>query len=458
MWLLHSVVVPIIVIGLLVFIHEFGHFLIAKLCGVGVLRFSIGFGPAIFTFRRKETQYQLSIIPLGGYVRMVGDMPDVITGPQPTDDSVRIEAKNGGISDSALDAMRIEVGAGSDPAYAAAVERVIADKSKWFLEKNFWKKSAIVVAGPLFNFIFAIVLVFAAVLIYGARQHEEAARIGNVQEGSPAEAAGLKNGDLVQSIEGLAVSDWDSMAEVVYSSGGKPLAFVVKRGEERVELSLHPKPKKIYSVTGKEKEVYLVGIEPNIVRISGGPFFALERACYWTVNNTMLTYLGVWGMISGQASPKDLAGPLFIFKKAGEEAKQGFDQVIYFTAFLSVTLAVLNLLPIPILDGGHLLFFILEAFLGPISVRKKEYAQGFGMLLLISLMLFAVHNDLTRNEKDLERAGEIKWQEEGSGKQNESGDVKAPDSSTGAMSSSLPSGPSGPSDSASPQAQLPDEH
>lgn len=406
-WFFHSVVMPVLVIGVLVFIHEFGHFLLAKWCGVGVVRFSVGFGPALFRFRRRETEYQVGIIPLGGFVRMVGDMPDMLTGPQATDGEVR----DG-------DGEEVE----EPEEISEELKAVIEDRNRWFIEKNFWQRSAIVVAGPLFNYFLAIALVFFAVLFFGEERSSETSRIGTVMKKSPAYTAGLRVDDVVTAIDGKVVSTWTQLRNTVREGEGNVISVDIERDGVAQTLSITPQLKEVRTYTGEKQKAYFIGISPKFERVYGGFWRAAEFGVLWTVDKTMLTYIGLWGMLSGKVSPKDLAGPLFILDAAGDQSKEGFDNLLYFTALLSVSLAVLNLLPIPILDGGHLLFFIIEALVGPISIRKKEFAQQVGMLLLICLMVFALHNDISRDTDSMKKR--IEW-EDGEEKGASSSDASA---------------------------------
>lgn len=393
---------PILVIGLLVFIHELGHFLVAKWCGVGVVRFSVGFGPALLRFRIKETVYQVSAIPLGGYVRMVGDMPDMLTGEQASDAAVRGEEGDEEPEDTTPE-----------------LKAVLEDRNRWFVNKNFWQRSAIVFAGPLFNFILSFVLIFLVALAYGEGKLEKSATIGNVMKGSPAAQAGLEADDVVLAIGEKDVATWEELALTIHESSGEPLLLRVKRDGTELELSVTPQQKDLRLPTGESQKAYVVGIGPKFHHIDVGPLRAVSLGAIWTYEHTVLTYKGLWGMLTGNVSPNDLAGPLFILDMAGEQSAEGLDRLLRFTALLSVSLAVLNLLPIPILDGGHLMFFIIEALLGPISVRKKEFAQGVGMLLLISLMVFALSNDITRDPNSFK--ADVSWDgesEQGEAKEN----------------------------------------
>lgn len=382
-WFLSSVVVPILVIGVLILVHELGHFLVAKWCGVGVVKFSIGFGPALLKWKRAETVYQLSAIPLGGFVRMVGDVPDMITGAQATDDAVR-----GDETDAEKVAEDDEV-----------PPELLADHSKWFVEKGFWQRFAIVFAGPASNFIFAVLFVFAVVAIYGEEVPEETAVIGIVMPGSPAEKAGVLPGDHVHALNGEAISSWEELALKIQRGDGGELKLDVERGGERKVVEVTPKKREIRTLRGEKKPVYLIGIQQKTERRSAALTTAAKVGVLWTYHQAYLTYAGLWGMVSGVVAPSELAGPLFIFNAAGKEARKGFENILLFMSVLSVSLGVLNLLPIPILDGGHLMFFVLEALMGPIAMRKKEFAQQIGFMLLMLLMGFAITNDIRRDPK-----------------------------------------------------------
>ena len=384
-------VVFILVIGVLVLVHEFGHFIVAKACGVGVLKFAVGFGPAIFRFRRGETVYQIGAIPLGGFVRMIGDIPDLITGAQATDDAVRqaediAKAPIREKSKQELEDERI-------------AEELFADRSRWFIEKGFWAKSAIVAAGPIFNFIFAFFLATLCGILYGQAVLEEKAILGEVVKDSPGEKAGLKVGDEIKSVDGVAIKQWDEFAQSIRESKGKALSLEIQREGTTINLQATPKEKVIPRASSEPVKLYLLGLSPMMKHQDLSFSESIVFGWSWLYDKTYLTYDGLRQMFTGQASPKDLAGPIFIFQEAGRQVAKGFEFLFFFMAIISVSLAVLNLLPIPVLDGGHLLFFTIEAIVGPISVRKKEFAQQLGMLLLLCLMAFALKNDVTRKEQ-----------------------------------------------------------
>lgn len=388
MFLLYKVLAPIIVLGILVFIHELGHFLVAKWCGVGVLRFSLGFGPSICKFQKGETEYTISIIPLGGYVRMLGDMPDPITSDEKADELVRNETEQ---------------------------ESHLESRKNWFIHKSTLQKAAIVFAGPFFNFLLTIVVIFFTVAIYGEKEPNLNAVIGSVIENSPAEKAGLKVGDQVKTINDKEVKSWKELADTIYQGTGEAINLKILRGQEELTLTAMPEQKAIKTITGEEKKYYLLGIGANeeFTTKPASILRAAEVSVIWTVDKALLNYTGIWGMIVGSVPRDQIAGPIHIFKVTGTKAEKGFEDLLYLTAFLSISLAVLNLLPIPILDGGHILFFLLEAIVGPISIKKKEYAQQFGLAVLLFLMVFAVKNDLTRKGESEEAKPKVKWEEFG---------------------------------------------
>lgn len=403
MMILWQAFIFIIVIGVLVFVHELGHFLVAKWCGVGVLKFSLGFGKAIYKFTRRETVYQISWIPLGGYVRMVGDMPDPITTNEATDSLVRGE-KAPKKADK-RDANGIEEM--NDLAKA-----MVNDRSYWFLNQSYLKKVSIVAAGPIFNFLFAIIVFGIMGWIWGQSMPAQGAVIGKVQENSPAYLAGLEPNDKIVSINGQPVSEWLDAVTMIRSSHGQEVNVTVQRGDVVVEIIVSPKKKVLKDIFEQETDTYLIGIEVAIdkkdISFWQIPMCGLERTYFITA----MTLKGLWHMITGQLSAKNLAGPIFIFKQAGKEARQGLENILGFMAVLSVSLAILNLLPIPVLDGGHILFFTIEGVIRrelPLSI--KEHAQMVGFFLLMMLMAYVIMNDIGNRRQEVTEPG-IEWDDE----------------------------------------------
>jgi regulator of sigma E protease len=438
-----------VVIGVLILIHELGHFIVARLCGVGVERFSIGFGPVLLRWRGKETEYCLSAIPMGGYVKMMGE---------------------------------------ENPLEGGAA--ITYDPAKAFALKSLPARFLIVFAGPGMNFVLAA-LIFTVVLATVGRPVWPAA-VGRVIDGGSAAAAGLRTGDVVTRVDGGPVSYWEDLERAVAASHGRPLALGVRRGSTELALTATPRqttvrdpifrdPKEAWdlgagpqltpqigsvnagspaekaglragdlvvevagqpvftpdelmqgiqkragqtfdlvveragrrettSVTatsvrekgpgGQESEIGRigVGIVTKVVRYEAyNPLLAVAYGWVKTWDMTVLTAKGLWKVVSRQIESSNIGGPIQIAAEAGRQAKEGVASLALFTAIISVNLALLNLLPVPMLDGGHLFFFVIEGVLGrPLSLRKREAAQQLGFVLLMLLMVYALYNDLVR--------------------------------------------------------------
>ncbi len=445
-----TVVSFVIVIGVLILIHELGHFIVARLTGVGVERFSIGFGPVLFRWRGKETEYCLSVIPMGGYVKMLGEESPLEGGP------------------------------------AAPY-----DPTKAFALKPLWVRFLIVFAGPGMNFVLAAVI-FTIVLATVGRPVWPAV-VGRVSEGTPAAAAGLRTGDRVVAVDGHRLGHWEDVDRAVASSHGQPLALRVQRGGTEQTLTVTPKETSVRDPIFKEsKEAWEIGAGPlltpqigsvnagspaehaglrtgdAVIAVGGEPVYTPEelmqaiqkrpgqtfdvtverdgrremlsvtasavkekapagggeaevgrigvgivtRTVSWepyslpsavvngvvkTWDMTELTARGLWKIASRQIDSSNIGGPIQIAAEAGRQAKEGIASLALFTAIISVNLGLLNLLPVPMLDGGHLFFFVIEAVLGrPLSLKKREAAQQLGFVLLMLLMVYALYNDLMR--------------------------------------------------------------
>lgn len=400
----------IIALSILVFVHELGHFLLAKWNGVGVLEFAIGFGKKIWKKRIGDTTYSVGIIPLGGYVRMVGDDPRLldksVSGPNPSD--------------------LIE---GTSQELTPEEQALLKDESKWFLNKGYWAKSSIVIAGPAFNILFAIILAFGLHYIYGRPDPETQDKpiIGELVPGYPAEKAGLQRQDYVRSIDGKELHTWMDLALTVAHSGGKEMTLLV----ERKDKEGRPLPPFEVKVTGtfenqeltalddeaeklatsesgdtppKEeilpKDRAMIGISPFYDRVPVSFMEAAELAPQYVWFISKMSVKSIFAIFEGKISPKNIGGPIYIFSEAGRSAKSGWDYLINFMILISVSLAIFNLLPIPVLDGGHLLFFTLGALLGGrLSVRVQQRASQVGMVFILALMLFALTNDIVRTVK-----------------------------------------------------------
>jgi len=447
-----SIFAFIIVLGILIFFHELGHFLVARLFGVGIEKFSLGFGPRLVGKTVGITDYRISAIPLGGYVKMVGEEPDTEIDP--------------------------------------------ADIPFSFTHKSVFKRILIVAAGPFFNLVLAVLIFFGFYLISGIEDVTPVIRnieadspaaeaglkigdlilsidgaaveswydigkpieggggrvlqiqvrrdgsvmdvsvrpelqtgedlfgdpveyygigifgfppleavIGGVSQGMPAERAGLKKGDKIIAIDGREVQDWDTMREVITASGGKTLELKVLRGETAFDARITPAPREIKNALGESEERYLIGISTAGVSLPDedrfikklGPFTAFRESLDRTWFVAEISVIGIVKMIKGSISSDNLGGPIMIAQMAGEQAKAGIDKLIQFVAFISINLAIINFLPIPVLDGGHLAFFAVELVRRrPVSLKVRETAQQAGMFILLMLMVFVFYNDIMR--------------------------------------------------------------
>ncbi|MGA0593465.1 RIP metalloprotease RseP [Enterovirga sp. CN4-39] len=353
------------VLTIVVFVHEYGHFWVGRRCGVGVKAFSIGFGRELFGWDdRHGTRWKISAIPLGGYVKFVGDM-----------------------------------NAASVPDDAAVARMSAAERAMSFQTKSLPKRAAIVAAGPAANFILAI-LVFAGLAYFGGRQ-VLAPRIEAVQPGSAAEIAGLRPDDLVVSIDGRSIASFADMQRLVSTSAGDTLEIIVERDGRRLNLQATPTVREVEVPGFGKQRMGLLGIQgsrdPADVRfVRYGPLESLSLGVYetWSVVDRTFNYLGK--LISGRESAQQLSGPIGIMRVSGEVASLGgVSPLISLVAILSVSIGLINLFPIPLLDGGHLLFYAVEAVRGrPLSDRAQEIGFRIGLAIVVMLMLFATWNDI----------------------------------------------------------------
>ena len=378
--------VSVIVLGVLVFVHELGHFLVAKFFRVGVLEFAIGFGPKVYRRRFGETWYSIRCIPLGGYVRMVGDTPTEV-----------LEAQR---------AQPEEEGAPEPEELDEVEKRLWGQKERWFLSQRIFPRILIVAAGPAFNLLFAFLLATFSFYVYGLHKTVNTPVIGEVIPEYPADKAGLRKDDTVLAVNGQHVHTWLEMAMLIANSGGSPVTLQVQRPKEGgvpEDLTLTIEPQRdtpemeLLGGKGKKSQDFKIGIFQNTERIPATLLKATTAGASHVYFLCEVTLKSLYGMVNGIISPSHIAGPIFIFKEAAKSARSGLDRLFDFMIFLSVSLAILNLLPVPILDGGHILFFLIEAIKGrPVSIRIQEYANQFGMLMLLLLMLFAVGNDIRK--------------------------------------------------------------
>jgi regulator of sigma E protease len=346
----------VFVLGVLIFFHELGHFLVAKSFGVKVLKFSLGFGPKIIGRQIGETEYLISCIPLGGYVKLFGEGQDEeLEGVSPD------------------------------------------DLKRSFSQQHVLKRIAVVLAGPVFNFLLAL-LVFCLFFMAAGKQ-VMTPEIGQVRAESPADRAGLKKGDVIVSMDNVDVGSWDQIKEKVEGSGGKPIQFRVKRGEDLFQARIIPEASNVKNIFGEKIPSYLIGVVASgkYRQVSLGPKAAVEEGTKRTWEVTELTVLTIVKLVERVVPIKTLGGPIMIGQMTGQIAREDMTYLIPFMAVISINLAVLNLLPIPILDGGLILFLMIELFTGkPIGLRKRDWAQRVGLFLLILLMAFVIYNDITR--------------------------------------------------------------
>ena len=347
-----SVIYAIIALGILIFVHELGHYLVARMANVKILTFALGFGKKLFSFRKGETEYALCAVPLGGYVKLLGESPD-------------------------------------DEIPEEEIPRSYSHKPPIV-------RMAIAFSGPFFNILFAAFLFF---VIFASGHSVLSTKVGNIEKGFPADLAGIKLGDIISSIEGQPIEEWAELMDIMAKSQLKPMKFGIKRGNEQLYITITPKEvegKNVFGETISRKVIGVVASNQLLQRqetLSG----AASKAVIQTWNLSEITVLGMWKLIKGSISPKNIGGPLLILDAAGKQAKEGKKNFVYFIAIISINLAVVNLLPIPILDGGHILFYVIE-----IVTRRKvpqhaqEVAQKVGLGILIAIMALAFFNDITR--------------------------------------------------------------
>ena len=266
-----------------------------------------------------------------------------------------------------------------------------------FTHKHVLKRILIVAAGPFFNILLALIIFFGIFQISGLLILKPG--IGNVDEGSPAYIAGLKKNDLVVSIDGVDISSWEDMANTIMASKGKTLAISVLRGDTVLTKNVTPEVKKVKNLFNEDVERYVIGVTASgeVFKKDLNFFQAVSESVNQTYQITALTIKGVVKLFQGSVSPKTLGGPIMIAQIAGQQAKEGVVNLIFFIALISINLAILNFLPIPVLDGGHLLFFFIEAVKGsPVSLKVREISQQAGIFVLILLMIYVFYNDIAR--------------------------------------------------------------
>ena len=349
----------LVVLTVLVFVHELGHYLIARRNGVKVEVFSIGFGPELFGWwDRAGTRWKFSIIPLGGYVKMFGD------------------------SDASSGLPMARLG------QLTAAEREVS-----FHCKRLGQRAAIVAGGPIANFVFAIVVLALLFMTYG--QPFTPAEIGQIVPGSAAEAGGIRAGDAILSIDGRPIERFEDVQQVVRLNPNVLMTMVVRRDGELVTLHVTPSRVEENDRLGRH-QIGQLGIRGGGAKyIQRDPASAVVRAVGETWHLSATTLEAMWQMVIGTRATDELGGPLRIAQLSGEVAQGGIVPLLWFMAVLSVNLGLINLFPVPVLDGGHLLFYAAEALRGkPLGPRTQEYGFRVGLALVLTLMVFATWNDL----------------------------------------------------------------
>lgn len=472
---LEYIVSALVALGALIFIHELGHFLVAKAVGVGVERFSLGFGPRLWSLRRGETEYCVSAVPLGGYVKMVGEEAhgEELIHPE-VDRSEPARPRGDETWKVAPDRTTVAPQGDRPPP---------SDPAKSFVLKPLWARTLIVLAGPGMNFVLAAVLFSLIFAVLGvpvvpttvgrvlpdsaaaraglqpgdgvlavdgqAIQHwgqleERVARsdgrplrltvargaerrdvvatpkrvpvrtpfgepvevwslgarpyvppvVKDVLPGHPATEAGLKPGDRIVALNGQPIHTWDEMAEIISTRPDERIAVSVERGGQRLEIAVTPRAETERDAAGNEIRIGRIGITAPQTHVRSDPITVVTQGIVKTADMTVLTVVMLWKLVTGRISTSNIGGPLQIGVMVGQAAQRGVLDYIFLVAVISVNLAVINLFPVPVLDGGHLLFFGIEAVQGrPLSLRKREIAQQVGLALVLVLMAFVLYND-----------------------------------------------------------------
>lgn len=353
----------VLVLGGLIFFHELGHFSVARMLGIGVRTFSLGFGHKLLTLRRGKTDYCLSLIPLGGYVALAGE-EDEAEAPDPR---------------------------------GKEIDGVLFSPEELYSGRPAWHRLLVVLAGPVANFVLALILYCGIAWAQG--QTYLLPDVGEVTAGTPAAAAGVQAGDRVLSIDGKPIHDWNEVAEGIGAKNGQPVTLLLSRGGSEVTLTLKPEAKTRPTIFGEEKPAWLIGIKASgaTATLPLGPAEAIRAGFVQTGDMIAFTFESFVKLVERVVPLDNVGGPILIAQMVGQQAEQGLSAVLLLAALISVNLGILNLLPIPILDGGHIVFFTLEMIMGrPVSATARELSAKVGMALLLCLMLLATWNDLAR--------------------------------------------------------------
>jgi len=346
-----SLLLFVLVLSILIIVHEFGHFIMAKRVGVKVERFSLGFGPKLFSHRKGETEYLLCAVPLGGYVKLAGDEPEDFKG-----------------------------GPGE------------------YLSKTPWQRVKIVFFGPALNYAAALVCLW---IVFFFGYPTLTTKVGETIEGLGAEQAGIVKDDRIIAVDGKRVAYWDELQKIIHiKKDGDIVKLSVSRGNTVSDIEVRIKQRDIPGILGDSKSVGLIGVQPaeEIIKVRYGLLESLSRGTAKLLEFTLITYKAIWRIVTGRLSMRDSAtGPLGIFYITSKAAELGFIAVIHLMAVLNVSLAIFNLLPLPVLDGGHIFLLIVEKLRGRRLSQKVDKAiTQFGLSLIVLLALFVFYNDLVR--------------------------------------------------------------
>lgn len=349
-----------VVLTVIVFVHEFGHYIIAKWCGVRIEAFSIGFGKELAGFTDKSgTRWKLCLLPLGGYVKMFGDA-DAASSPD--------HEKSRAMSED--------------------------ERNHAFIHKPLWKKAAIVAAGPVFNFLLTIAILTGILMTSGMPTSTPV--VGQVLENSAAQEAGILAGDYIEAVDGVKVKTFGDIPRLITINTGQPVQLSVKRGDEHFTLALTPRMTESKDAFGNKVMIPLIGLRSEVQNIKELNFFhAVGEATKRTYDICALSLKGVGQIITGQRDASELKGPIGIAKLSGQATETDYITLLWFIAMLSANLGFVNLLPIPVLDGGHLMFYAVEAVTRrQLAEKVMNVAFRAGFAILIALMAFTIFNDL----------------------------------------------------------------
>ncbi len=343
----------IFVLGLLIFVHELGHFLLAKASGIRVETFSLGFPPKMIGFRKGDTEYCISWIPLGGYVKMAGEKPE---------------------------------------------ESEVRGEPWEFMSKPVWKRMLVILAGPAMNYVLTIVILFGVYFFKGEPVADETrARIGQVLKDTPAESAGLKPGDVLIAVDDSTITSFWQMYGIITKRPGETARLGWLRGTDTMTAVVQIRSDTTMNEKGDLVVLGKIGVGQDVTYQPMGFLPSLSGAFITTNNYAGMIFKFLKDLVTGSVSTKLIGGPLFIAQVVGEAAKTGFMEVLLLAAILSVNLGVVNLIPIPVLDGGQALFLIIEKIKGsPLSMRARSIAQQVGFVFLILLIIFVTKNDIWR--------------------------------------------------------------